>query len=203
MVAKWDEGFDVVDAVKADRGREGLPYRVASEAFYALMGEHGGRSLRGSSDFKLLDRQVVDAVLRCPERNRFFRGLVAWVGFRVARVPFEVQARAAGVTSWSRRGLVAYSVRNLMAYSSAPLRLVAWMAFVTIGLDVLLAIQTFWNWARGTAVDGFTTVILALGALCGLILLSLGIVALYLAQMYDEQKSRPLFIVREERRPPA
>jgi len=197
MLDKWREGFEVVDAVKANRGREGLWYKLAARVFYAIVGTPGGRKLRDSSDFKLLDRQVVDAVLACPERHRFFRGLVAWVGFRVARVPFEVQSRAAGETSWGLRGLVAYSLRNIVAFSSAPLRLVAWLGFITVALDALLAVQTFWNWWRGVAVDGFTTVILTVGLLCGLILLSLGVVAIYVAQLYDEQKGRPLYIVRK------
>jgi len=196
LLQKRSEGFEVVDAVKAGRGREGLLYKLAARAFYAVVGTPGGQQLHGSSDFKLLDRQVVDAVLACPERHRFFRGLVAWVGFRVARVPFVVQSRAAGETSWRLRGLIAYSIRNILAFSSLPLRLVAWLGFVTVGLDALLAVQTFWNWWRGVAVDGFTTVILTVGMLCGLILLSLGIVALYVAQLYDEQKGRPLYVVR-------
>lgn len=199
MVAAWDEGFDVVDAVKAHRGQEGLLYRLAAEGFYGLMGRSVGEHLRGSSDFKLLDRQVVDAVLSMPERARFFRGLVAWVGFRVRRVPFRVQPRAAGRTSWSTLGLVRYSLRNLVAFTAAPLRAVAVLGFVTVGLDLLLAAQTLFNWLRGVAVDGFTTVILTTTLLGGLILISLGVVAIYLGQMYEELKQRPVYVVRRDR----
>ncbi len=201
MLARWDEGHDVVDAVKSDRGREGFAYKAAAGVFYGLMGSAAGANLRGSSDFKLLDRQVVDAVRACPERNRFFRGLVAWVGFRVARVPFQVRDRAAGTSKWSFRGLVAYSLRNLVAFSAAPLRVVAWAGVATVGLAALLAADTLWNWWSGVAVDGFTTVILALTALSGLILLSLGVIAAYIAQLYEEQKARPMFVVRADRTP--
>jgi len=199
MVQAWDRGVDVVDAVKEHRGQEGPLYRLATEAFYALMGRSVGDHLRGSSDFKLLDRQVVDAVLAMPERTRFFRGLVAWVGFRVERVPFRVQPRAAGTTSWNTFGLVRYSLRNLVAFTAFPLRVVALAGFVTVGLDLLLALQTLWNWFRGVAVSGFTTVILTVGLLGGLILIALGVVALYLGQMYDEIKGRPVYVVRRPR----
>lgn len=199
LVAAWEQGFDVVDAVKAHRGAEGLAYKLAARAFYALMGDSVGQRLHGSSDFKLLDRQVVDAVLACPERSRFFRGLVAWVGFRVKQVPFEVQARAAGQTSWGLRGLIAYSLRNILAFSTVPLRVVAALGFVTVALDVLLGVQTLWNWWRGVAVDGFTTVILVQGLLGGLILIALGVVAIYLAQVAEEQKARPMYLVRRPR----
>lgn len=199
MVARWDEGFDVIDAVKADRGRENPLYRAFAHIFYALMGGAVGQNLRGASDFKLLDRQVVDALLRMPERNRFFRGLVAWVGFRVARVPFQVREREAGTSKWNVRSLVSYSIRNLVAFSAVPLKVVAWLGFATVGLGVVLAAQTLWNWWSGIAVDGFTTVILLMLFLCGLILVSIGVVAYYVAYLYEEQKARPLYVVRRHR----
>ena len=202
MVAKWDEGFDVVDAVKvssADRGHEPAPYRIAANLFYALMGEQAGRHLRGASDYKLLDRQVVDLVRQLPERHRFFRGIVAWVGFRVARVPLHVHQRAAGTSKWGVMALVRYAARNLVSFTSTPLRLVAWLGLITLVFDAILGVQTFWNWWRGAAVTGFTTVILTVVGLGGLILLSLGVIAAYLAQMYDEIKARPIYIVRQPR----
>jgi len=204
MVAKWEEGFDVVDAFKAtsaDRGREPMPYRVAANLFYALMGEHAGQQLHGSSDYKLLDRQVVDLLRQLPERHRFFRGIVAWVGFRVARVPLHVHRREAGASKWRPTMLVRYAVRNLVSFTSTPLRLVAWLGLVTLVFDAVLGAQTFWNWWRGSAVTGFTTVILTVVGLGGLILLSLGVIAAYLAQMYDELKARPIYVVRHPRSP--
>lgn len=199
MIAAWDDGYDVVDAVKEHRGQEGPLRTLAAAAFYGMMGRSIGESMRGSSDFKLLDRQVVDAISAMPERTRFFRGLVAWVGFRVARVPFRVQPRAAGETSWSLFGLIRYSLRNLVSFTAAPLRAVALLGFVTVALDFLLAFQTFINWLRGVSVDGFTTVILTTTLLGGLILISIGVVAVYLGQMYDELKGRPMYIVRKPR----
>lgn len=199
LVDRWREGYDVVEAVRDDTPRGGSPARWPAASFYALMGSAAGARLEGSSDFKLLDRQVVDVLAEFQERNRFFRGLVAWVGFRVARVPFVVPARAAGDTKWSRIALARYALRNVLAFSSMPLRLVAWLGFVIIVLDVALGLQTFWNWWRGAAVTGFTTVILTVVGLGGLILLSLGVIAIYLAQMYEELKGRPVFVIRRDR----
>ena len=196
LIAKWQEGFDVVNALKSDRGRESLPYRLAAGSFYRILSRAMGQDLRNQSDFKLLDRQVVDALLVCEERNRFLRGLVAWLGFRVANVPFVVSQRAGGQTSWSLSGLARYSTRSIIAFSSAPLIVIAWLGFVTTGLGILLSTQTLWNYVRGVAVDGFTTTILVVLIMGGTILVCLGVIAVYLAAIYDELKRRPVFVVR-------
>jgi dolichol-phosphate mannosyltransferase len=110
-----------------------------------------------------------------------------------------VQERRAGRTKWSSRALVGYSIRNLVAFSSAPLRVVAYAGFGTVGVALLLAIETLYYWFYGYAVSGFTTVILVMLFLCGLILISLGVISIYVASIYDEQKARPLFVVRRPR----
>jgi len=201
MLQRWDEGFEVVDAVKVERGRESWLYRAAARLFNRLMGSAIGGDLRGASDFKLLDRQVVDTLLQCPERNRFFRGLVAWAGFRVAQVRFEVAERAAGRSKMGAFSLIAYSLRNLVAFSAVPLRLVSWVGFITVIAGAILALQTLYMYLSGRAVSGFTTVILLIYWLCGLILASVGVVGFYLSQLYEEQKARPLFVVRKPSAP--
>lgn len=200
LVDRWDQGFEVVNGVKQERGGEGALYRLAAWVFNGLIGRAAGGDLRGASDYKLLDRQVVDAINACEERNRFFRGLVAWLGFRVAEVGFSVPARAAGQTKWSVRALVRYSLDSLVSFSSLPLRAIAWLGFATSAFALGLGLQTFWNWARGAAVDGFTTTILAVLIMGGAILVCLGVIAAYLAAIYDELKARPLYVVRRARR---
>jgi len=199
LVARWDEGFEVVDAVRESRGGDGLMYGLFARIFYRLMGPGLRRDLRRQSDFKLLDRQVVEAVRAAPERARFFRGLVAWVGFRVAEVPFTVAPRLHGRTKWSTRGLVAYAVRNLLAFSSVPLLAISWLGFLTTAAAALLGVQTLWNYLRGAAVDGFTTTILSVLGMGGAILVCLGVVAAYLAVIYEEIKARPLYLTRAPR----
>jgi len=199
MIEHWRQGYEVVEAIKDDRGRESLLYKLMARIFYILMGRAIGENLRESSDFKLLDRQVVETLLDCPERRRFFRGLVAWVGFESVRIPFRVQARVGGSTKWSRKALIAYSISNLVAFSSMPLRVVALAGFATVGAAILLAIETLFYFFSGHAVSGFTTVILVMLFLCGLILISLGVISIYIASIYDEQKGRPPFVVRRAR----
>ena len=199
LVARWEEGFDVVDAVKASRGRESWLRRRLAALFYEVLGGAAGYDLAGASDFKLLDRQVVDALRRCPERNRFFRGLVAWAGFRVAKVPFHVAERAGGGTKWSPRALVGYTLRNLVAFSPAPLRLMAWIGFLTVLAGAVLAVHTLRMWWLGESLTGFTTVILLQYWLGGLILVSLGVLGYYVSHLYEEQKARPVFLVRARR----
>jgi dolichol-phosphate mannosyltransferase len=198
LVALWRQGNEVVSAVKQSRGREGLLYRAMSGLFNAMMGSAAGASFRGASDFKLLDREVIDALARCPERNRFFRGLVTWVGFRTAQIPFDVRDRVAGRTKWSGTGLIRYSMRNLIAFTALPLKLVATAGFVTLVLAAGLAVQTLWRYLSGRAVSGFTTVILLQLIIGGLLLTSVGVIAIYIAEIYDEVKERPMYVVKKK-----
>jgi dolichol-phosphate mannosyltransferase len=202
MVDLWDEGYEIVSAVKAERARESFVYRVMAAMFNLLMGGAAGRSFRGASDFKLLDRQVVDALAACPERSRFFRGLVTWIGFKTAEIPFTVAARAGGETKWSLGGLIRYSLKNLISFSAMPLKLVAAMGFGTLVFAAGLGVQTLYRYLAGQAVSGFTTVILLQLILGGLTLTSLGVIALYIAEIYDEAKRRPVFVVRRPRAAP-
>ena len=199
LVRRWRGGAEVVNAVKSDRGRERLSYKLSARLFYVLLGEAMGRRLESQSDFKLLDRQVVDQVRGFTEQQRFFRGLVAWVGFRVDEVPFRVQERSGGRSSFGPLQLVRYAARNLMAFSSGPLQAIAWLGFVTTALAGILATQTLYNWASGRAIDGFTTAIMVTLTLGGINLACLGIMAVYQSVMYDELKARPGFIVRKDR----
>ncbi|HTQ43719.1 MAG TPA: glycosyltransferase family 2 protein [Polyangiaceae bacterium] len=199
LVSLWREGNEVVSAVKQSRGSEGLLYGAMSGLFNTMMGSAAGGSFRGASDFKLLDREVIDALAQCPERNRFFRGLVTWVGFRTAQLPFDVQKRAGGRTKWSGTGLIRYSMRNLIAFTALPLRLVATAGFVTLVLAAGLAVQTLWRYLSGRAVSGFTTVILLQLILGGLLLTSIGVIALYIAEIYAEVKERPMYLVKKRK----
>ncbi|MFO8071541.1 MAG: glycosyltransferase family 2 protein [Polyangia bacterium] len=199
MVQRWREGYDVIEARKSDRGREGLLYRAFSALFYRLIGRASGADLRGSSDFKLLDRQAVDALRSLPERSRFFRGLVGWIGFRRTSIEFAVAERAGGRTSWSTGRLIRYAVGNILSFSTFPLYLTAWIGLITTLLGVGLGAQTLYNYFAGNAVSGFTTVILLVILFAGITLLAVGTVAVYLARALEEIKRRPVYLVRRPR----
>lgn len=199
MLAKWEEGFDIVNAKKVHRGRESTIYRGAALLFNLGMSRAVGSQFSGASDYKLIDRQVVEALKCCPERNRFFRGLVSWVGFKSVDIDFDVENRVGGSTKWSRLSLLKYSLSNFIAFSSLPLRLVAYAGFITTGIGLVLLFQTLYNYLTGQAVTGFTTVIAVQVLIGGMILVALGVIAIYLGKMYQEQKARPIFIVRERK----
>jgi dolichol-phosphate mannosyltransferase len=205
MLDLWRQGHEVVHGRKRRRAREPLSYRVLARLFNRLMGQAAGVDFAGASDFKLLDRIVVDALLQFPERNRFFRALVSWSGFRGADVPFDVAERVAGETKWSLRGLVTYSLNNLVAFSSLPLRLTAWLGVFAFAMGILLAPWTLYRYLRGDAVTGFTTVILLQLIIGGALMTGIGVLSLYLAEIFQEVKRRPLYLARpaQKRNEPA
>lgn len=155
--------------------------------------------MAGTSDFKLIDRQVADAVLDCGETQRFFRGLVAWTGFRVKNLGFTVQERRLGTSKWSLFGLLRYSLNAIVSFTSWPLVLIGYAGFLGAAVGLILLAQTLYNYVAGGAAIGFTTVIAVQILIGGLILVALGVIAIYLSRLYDEQKGRPIFVVRKRR----
>ena len=201
MVRRWrDEGFDIVEAVKSSRGREGFGSRLNAAIFYRLFRRLSGYDLENASDFKLLDRRVVTEWRRLGEHDTFFRGLSAWLGFSRCQVPFDVAERKAGSSKWSPLKLLRLSLNAITSFSAVPLQLVSLFGGVLVGLSLLLGIQTLVLWAMGKAASGFTTVILLLLLIGGCLMLSLGLIGLYLARIFDEVKGRPRYIVADDTR---
>ena len=198
MLACWrGGGCDVVEAVKRRRGAEKWRSRIGAGAFYGLLKLMSGFDLRGASDFKLLDRRVVDAWRQMPERNLFFRGMIAWLGFRRERIAFDVADRVGGTSKWSLFALVRLAVGAVTAFSSTLLQLVTFVGVMFLAFALLLAAHTLVTWFQGHAVTGFATVILLLLMIGSLLMISLGLIGLYLARIYDEVKARPRFVIAE------
>ena len=150
-----------------------------------------------SSDFKLMDRRVVNALLALPERKTFFRALVGWVGFRSIDVPFSVEERTTGTSHFSTLSLIRYALSNISAFSSAPMQIVTVIGGIFLLLAIALSVQTLVLWASGNAADGFTTVIILLLLIGSIIMISLGIIGYYIAQIYIESKERPRYLVAQ------
>jgi len=197
MLRLWAEGYDVVDAVKSDRGKESFLYRFVTRGFYGLLKVLTGYDLGNASDFKLLDRKVVDAWTRLQERELFFRGMVAWLGFRHARVSFVVADRANGRTRWSFFRLVHLAATAITAFSTSALQIISLIGAVFMLFAVLIGGQSLYHYATGTAVSGFTTVILLQLIIGSLLMVSLGIIGGYMARIYSEVKARPRYFVDE------
>ena len=124
MYRRWEEGYEVVEGVKRSRGRESLGHKASAGLFYKIMTKATGIDMSRASDFKLLDKRAVAALLDMPERNAFFRALSSWIGFKTTTVKFDVQPREAGESKWATWSLVKYAVTNIAAFSSVPLQMV-------------------------------------------------------------------------------
>ena len=192
----WRGGAEVVEGIKESRGRESLAHKLSAGLFYKVMSRLIKMDMNASSDFKLLDRKVVDVLLGLPERNTFFRALSFWAGFRREYVSYQVQERQFGESKWSTLSLMKYAVTNAASFSTLPLQLVTVMGMASILFSVVLFIQTFVKYLSGTAVEGFTTVILLILVIGGFLMLSLGIIGHYIARIYEEVKGRPKYIIR-------
>jgi len=195
MWEKWQNGAEIVEGIKKSRGRERLGYKLSAGLFYKIMSKLMKMDMSASSDYKLLDRKVVNVLLELPERNTFFRALTFWSGFRTEAVEYEVQERKYGESKWSFWSLMKYAVANATSFSTLPLQMVTIMGFVSILFSVVLAVQTFARYLTGTAVEGFTTVILLILIIGGFIMLSMGIIGHYIARIYEEVKGRPKYII--------
>jgi len=199
MVAAWrDGGYEVVQAQKSDRGSEGALSAVGSRVFYGLMRRLSGFDLHGASDFQLLDRRVVDAWGQMNERNVFFRGMSAWLGFRRKEIPFDVAERAGGASRWSALGLARLAVTGITGFSSTPIHVLTMTGALFFVFSIVLGIQTLYNWRSGQAEQGFTTVIVLVLLVGSLILMGLGVIGLYISRIYDEVKGRPRYVIAGE-----
>ena len=197
MYRLWEQGYEVVEGIKSRRGKESLFHRSFAGLFYGIMSRLIKMDMKASSDFKLLDRKVVNVLLGLKERNTFFRALTFWAGFRSTTVEYEVQERQYGESKWSYSSLFSYAIQNATSFSTLPLQLVTLMGMVCIGFSLILAVQTLVKYFMGTAVEGFTTVILLILIVGGFIMLSLGIIGHYLARIYEEVKGRPKYIIKQ------
>lgn len=196
FIRHWKEGAKVVHGFKRERECDGWLRCWRASLFNWVLCKLGGVDVRNSSDFKLLDRLVVETIAgRFPEKRRFFRGLTDWVGFEQASVPFDVVPREAGAGKWSLLGLCDLAATALVSFTSAPLRIVTFLGFVTLAFAALLTAETLWSWVHGNAVSGFATLEITVLLIGSFIMISLGILGEYIAKIYDEVKGRPAFLV--------
>ena len=172
MYRLWQEGYEVIEGVKADRGKEGFLHKECAGFFYDIMSKATKVNMKDASDFKMMDRKAVDSILSMPERNMFFRATSSWVGYKTTSVEFEVQEREAGVSKWSPWSLVKYAFTNIVAFTTFPLQ-----------------------YFTGSAVEGYTTLLMVLLLVGSAMMISLGIIGYYISKIYEEVKRRPRYII--------
>jgi glycosyltransferase involved in cell wall biosynthesis len=201
MVAAWRGGADMVCAARASRADEGWAKRVGTWAFYRLVNSrHAAVKIPvDAGDFRLMDRRVVDALKALPERNRFMKGLYAWVGFRTEIIDYMPEERHSGQSSFSMRRLAHLALNGVTAFSNLPLRLWsaigALVAVFAIGFAGWIIIEHF---AFGHDVPGWATIVTGIMLFSGVQLLSIGILGEYIGRIFDEVKQRPIYLVAHE-----
>ena len=195
----WQRGADMVYAIRTSRQDEGWIKRWGTPIFYKLMNHSGRFSIpAGAGDFRLMDRQVVDALLALPERNRFMKGLDAWVGFDSVAIPYEPAERAVGQTSFNLWRLLSMSVDALTAFTNWPLRLVSIVGIVLALLGFSYGgYLTLVYFLDGNDVSGWSTIVVSLMLFMGMQMIALGVLGEYISRIFEEVKARPLYVVKQ------
>lgn len=198
MLAQWQQGYDVVYAVRAHRRDEASFKRLGARWFYRLVNAGARFQVPADAgDFRLMDRAVVDALLALPERNRFMKGLYAWVGFKTSEIAYVPEARGSGRSAFNPLHLLRLSLDGLTAFTTWPLRIASLVGFILALLAFAyggyLVVDYF---ARGRVVPGWTTIVVGLMFFSGIQLIGLGVLGEYVSRIFEEVKGRPLYVVR-------
>src|SRR6195952_4812530 len=200
LVGHWiDDGYDVVYTAKAHRDNESALRRLAVHGFYALI-NYGARQKipEDAGDFRLLSPRAATALRQLPERNRFFKGLASWIGFRQIRVDYEPAPRAHGVTTFSPGPLVGLSIEGLTSFSVAPLRFASLLGVLLASVAFLFGLSILWEtWISGKSVPGYPSLVIGLMTIGGVQLIMIGIVGEYIGKILSELKARPIYFVAE------
>ncbi len=200
LVSHWiDGGYDVVYTAKAHRDNESLLRRLAVHGFYALINWGARQKIpEDAGDFRLLSPRAAAALRQLPERNRFFKGLASWIGFRQIRVDYEPAPRAHGVTTFSPSRLVGLSIEGLTSFSVAPLRFASLFGALLATIAFLFGISILWEtWTTGKTVPGYPSLVVGLMTIGGVQLIMIGIVGEYIGKILSELKARPIYFVAE------
>ncbi len=197
MYHLWENGYEVIEGVKNSRGKEGKLHKFAAHSFYRLISSSAGFDMSNASDFKLLDRKAVNVIISMREKDAFFRALSSWIGFKTTSVSFDVQERTAGESKWSTSALTKYAIRNITSFSTAPMQIVTALGIIMMIIAVIFGCISLVQYFTGTALGGFTTVILLQLFSSSIVMISIGIIGYYIARIFEEVKKRPLYIISD------
>lgn len=195
MYRLWEQGYEVVEGVKSDRGEESKLHELCAEAFYGLMSAATKIDMKSASDFKLLDRKAVISLVNMKEKDAFFRALSSWVGYKSTQIKFEVQEREAGESKWSVKSLIKYAINNITSFSSVPMQIVTAFGGLSIIIAIIRGIISLFQ--KSPVTHGFSAAISTQLLSSGIIMVALGVIGYYISKIYDEVKDRPKFIISE------
>ncbi|MCX7714169.1 MAG: glycosyltransferase family 2 protein [Clostridia bacterium] len=197
MYDLWrNNGYEVIEGVKTTRGKENTIYRLCTKVFYSAFKKTAHIDLKNASDFRLLDRAAISAWKSMPEKQTFFRGMSSWIGFRRTQVCFDVGERAGGNSKWHISKLIGLAVDAVTSYSAAPLYISAFFGFWFLIFFTGMFIQTICMKAMGYAQSGFSTIIVLQLIIGSILMISVGIIGVYVEKIYNEVKARPRYLVR-------
>jgi polyisoprenyl-phosphate glycosyltransferase len=200
MIEKWQEGYHVVYAARLSRKKEGWLKRFTAYAFYRILRRLADVDIPpDTGDFCLMDKQVVDVINSMPERNRYVRGLRAWVGFRQTAVYFERDPRFAGEVKYTFAKSLALAINGIMSLSKVPLRVATYLGLLSAGVALLMMVLVlYWRLFDPTApLIGFTLITIAIFFLGAVQLICIGILGEYIGRIYEEVKGRPIYTLKE------
>jgi glycosyltransferase involved in cell wall biosynthesis len=200
LVSHWiDGGYDVVYTAKAHRDNESALRRFAVHGFYFLINWGARQKIpEDAGDFRLLSPRAAAALRQLPERNRFFKGLASWIGFKQIRVDYEPESRAHGVTTFSPGRLLGLSIEGLTSFSVAPLRIASLLGLLLAFVAFLFGVSILWETVvSGKSVPGYPSLVVGLMTIGGVQLIMIGIVGEYIGKILSEMKARPIYFVAE------
>ncbi|HET9275696.1 MAG TPA: glycosyltransferase family 2 protein [Gemmatimonadales bacterium] len=197
MLERYREGYDVVYAQRARREGETALKRATAALFYWIMRRFVHRELPAATgDFRLMSRDVAEALRHLREGQRFIRGMVTWLGYTQTAVVFDRPSRAAGTTKYPLRKMLSFAWDAILSFSSAPLRATVYLGFGTVLFGLVVAGYSVFRWTQGVTVAGWTTIIVLQSFVGGITLIGLGMVGEYIGRIYEESKQRPIYIIR-------
>jgi len=199
MLEEWRRGYDVVLAIRSDRSSDSFMKRLSANSFYRVLGRLSEVEVPANAgDYRLMDRQVVDALQRLPERTRFMKGLFAWLGFRQTKLYFKREERSAGDSKWGSWKLWNLALEGIFSFSTAPLRIWTYLGLLLSSLSIFYLIYVVVDTLlHGNEVPGYPSLVAISLFFNGAILMGLGIVGEYVGRIFVESKQRPIYLVRE------
>lgn len=199
MYRLWEQGYEVVEGVKASRGKESGLHAFAAKCFYSIISSATKIDMSRASDFKLLDRKAVNVLLNMHEKNAFFRALSSWVGFKSIQIEYDVREREIGESKWSTKSLIKYALTSITSFTTLPMQIVTFLGGIMLVVTAIIAIVALVQKIRGLALSGFTTVIILQCFTGSVVMLSLGIIGFYISKIYEEVQGRPKYIISERK----
>jgi polyisoprenyl-phosphate glycosyltransferase len=199
LYRKYREGCDIVNTRRIDEASAGFFKKQSSRLFYRLINYLSDVRIEpASADFRLMSRPTVEAFLDIPERDRFTRGLVSWMGFRQAVVEYRAEARASGRSKYSLKKMIRFGLNGITSFSSRPLRISFYTGCIISFAGLVYAIYAIAQFFSGHTIPGWTSILLSLLIIGGVILINLGIIGEYIARIFNEVKARPLYFIKDQ-----